>query len=77
METKKSNVVTLFVWYMYNKWSLEESIRVFGENLGLHIYEKKDHMHEMGYDILYWYGTLDETCRQKLVNRAIEIYSNK
>ena len=72
----KSNEVTKFMWYMYNRWGLEEAVRLFGENLGLHIFNKKINMHDKGYDILYWYGDLDETCRQKLVDRANEIYKN-
>lgn len=72
MKTKQ-NVVTLFMWYMYNKWSLEESVLLFGANLGAHIYQKYLNRN----DKLYWYRELDDVCRTKVVNRAIEIYKNK
>ena len=72
----KSNEVTKFMWYMCNKWNLDEARELFGDNLGAHIYQKKLHLQEIGYDTLYWYGDLDETCRQKIVDRANEIYKN-
>lgn len=70
METKSNNVVTYFMWYVYNKWSIEESERLFG-NMGEHIYEK---FLSHGRDGLAWYASLDNDCRQRLVDRAIEIY---
>lgn len=75
METK-SNEVTRFLWYIYNKWNLDEAIKLFGTNLGAHIYHKRNKMREQGFDTLYWYGELDEDCHQKLVDRANEIYAN-
>lgn len=69
-----SNEVTKFMWYMCNKWNLDEARGLFGDNLGAHIYQKRLHMMEIGYDTLNWYGELDNNCRQKIVDRANEIY---
>lgn len=74
METKKSNEVTKFMWYMCNRWNLDEARFLFGDNLGAHIYQKKLHLQGIGHDTLYWYGELDNNCRQKIVDRANEIY---
>lgn len=70
MNEKKNNVVTYFMWYIYNKWNENECIHVFGEDLGAHIWSKW--MNRM--EALRWYADLDEKCRQMLVDRAIEIY---
>ena len=66
-----NNQVTNFMYYMYNKWSLDESIRVFGEDLGDHIYCKWLNRQ----DNLQWYGELDNNCKQKLVDVADKIYN--
>lgn len=62
--------VTNFMYYMCNKWSPEEAKHVFGESLGAHIFSKW-----MRYtETLRWFGDLDDKCKQKLVDRANEIY---
>lgn len=72
------NVVTLFMYYMYNKWSKEESIRLFGNDLGNHIFNKWLGKHEYSNDItMSWYADLDNERRQMIVDRAIEVYSKK
>ena len=67
-----TNTVTKFMWYMFNKWSLKEATTLFGDNLGKHIFTKwlDDN------DDLFWYGSLDIECRDKIVERAKEIYKN-
>lgn len=65
------NSVTNFMLYIFNKWSESESKRLFGESLGNHIWEKWTRK----FDSLIWYSELDNNCRQKLVDRANEIYS--
>lgn len=73
---KKNNEVTNFMYYMYNVWNIVEAKAVFGTNLGEHIYDKYIHYHNSaGLGDLYWYSELDENCRQKLVDRANEIYN--
>ena len=68
-------IVDSFMLYIFNKWSFEESKLVFGDNLGRHIYNKWcDYRNNRG-DQLEWYANLDETCRNKLVARAIECYT--
>ena len=66
-----NNEVTNFMLYMYNKWSQSECKFLFGEHLWEHVWSK---YRENGNAILYWYAGLDNKCRQKLVDRANEIY---
>lgn len=70
------NEVTYFMWYMFNRWSKEEAIQLFGINLGEHIFSKWCHYRENGLGELYWYSELDNECRQKVVDRASSIYSH-
>lgn len=67
-----NNEVTNFMYYMFNKWSEEEAKDLYGELLGKHIYNKW--IAARG-DNLIWYGELDNECRQKVVDRANEIYN--
>lgn len=71
----KNNDIECFMYYMYNRWSLSESKHVFGDDLGTHIYGKWVKL-TSHHDTLYWYGELDKDCRNKLANRAKELYSN-
>lgn len=64
------NEVTRFMWYMYNHWSHNEAVALFGRNLGEHIYNK---YLECG-DTLLWYAELDGDCRQTIVDRANATY---
>lgn len=66
------NEVTNFMLYMFNVWNMKESIRVFGVNLGEHIFNK---WLDMRHDDLRWYASLDDKCRQKLVDAANEYYN--
>lgn len=76
METKtKNNVVTYFMWYIYNKYNEEESERLFG-NMGGYIFRKL--IEHGGRSCgLSWYADLDKECRQRLVDRAIELYDGE
>ena len=65
------NEVTNFMLYMFNKWNESESVKLFGENLGHYIWNKYTNNYS---DKLYFYAELDNECRQKLVDRANEIY---
>lgn len=69
-----NNEVTNFMLYMYNKWSEDEAKTVFGEILGKHIFGKwRDAYNDR---TMYWYSNLDNVCKQKLVDRANEIYGS-
>lgn len=69
----KYNDVECFMYYMCNKWGLDEAKSLFGDNLGEHIYNKW-----LGYsDSLTWYGSIDKECRGKIYNRALEIYGRE
>ena len=70
------NEVTNFMLYIYNRWSQSEAVRVFGDNLGLHIWNKWINSREKGIDTLYWYSELDSDCRDKIVYRANEVYGD-
>lgn len=81
MELQKSkkghNLVTYFAWYMFNKWSLDEATLVFGFELGNHIYLKWEEVVRHGDgDQLRFYCNLDTVCRNKLVQRALDIYNS-
>ena len=67
-----NNEVTNFMLYMYNVWNESESKKLFGDR-GEYIYLK---WVRLGRDRdLLFYSQLDNTCRQKLVDRANEYYS--
>jgi hypothetical protein len=71
----KYNEVECFMYYMYNRWNLNESKKLFGESLGDHIYTKWTEKIEYSIDrTMSWYGDLDKKCRDKLLERAKEIY---
>ena len=59
------------MYYMYNKWSYNECVTLFGDILGAHIMSKLDYYKN---DILRWYAELDNSCRNKIVKRADELY---
>ncbi len=67
------NQVTAFMWYMYNKWGASEAVKVFGEDLGMHILAKFSACDE---NYLYAYSLLDRECRKKIIERAVEIYGD-
>ena len=71
---KENNYVECFMYYMYNRWCLDESVLLFGENLGNHIYGKWIHKANTHDQTMSWYGELDKSCRDKIYDRAIEIY---
>ena len=71
-----NNEVTNFVYYIFNKWCIEEAKKVFGDNLGEHIFNKwVHHRKDTGLGDLYWYSELDNECRRKIVDRANELYN--
>jgi hypothetical protein len=71
-----NNAVTNFMLYLFNKWCIGEAKKVFGNSLGEHIFSKWVH-HREGTKLgdLYWYSELDNYCRQKIVDRANELYN--
>ena len=80
METdkiKQRDVVDYFMWYLFNYWNRCEAIRIYGENLGNHIYEKWETCRIDGLDQLEWYANLDNQCREKLVTHAVMFMQEK
>lgn len=65
--------VKRFGFYLFNKWNRDESIYLFGKDLGVHIWDKWLERN----DRLYWFMNLDNECKQKLVDRANEIYKDE
>lgn len=72
---KKNNEVTCFALYLNEKWSMDEALILFG-GLGKMYYDKWIETINNGYGSLWWYCQLDETTRQKVVNRAVLYYSD-
>ena len=70
-----NNEVTNFMFYLFNKWCKEEAIRLYGNNLGNHIFNKWVWYRENGGDQLEWYANLDNQCQRKIVDRANELYN--
>lgn len=78
--TNNTTAVLSYAIYMANAWCEEEANKVFGKVLGEHIFSKWVSYNEM-------YGThgasmkliyeLDETCLEKLVERANELYEGR
>jgi hypothetical protein len=61
---------------MFNRWSRDEAVKIFGKDLGNHIFEKwitygLDYFHDRTMQL---YSNLDSECRVKLVERACELY---
>lgn len=69
----KNNEVTNFMYYLYNKWNIYEAKRLFGMELGAHIWQK--YLDNKSNVLFGWYAELDSSCKQKLVDRANDIYN--
>ena len=72
---KNYEIVKFFMLYMFNRWSCAESKLIFGINLGSHIYDKWVWCRENNADQLQWFADLDDTCKKKLVERAMDVYT--
>jgi hypothetical protein len=70
---ERNNDVSSFMYYVEMKYSLKESIYIFGEDLGHHIFGK----YLKATTPLKWYAELDRGCRDKLVERAIDCYDDR
>ena len=80
METRTNeNIVSSFFYYMWNKFCYEEAIKIFGQNLGDHIWVKWKHkcsQHPCSLGAAEdLFSELDTSNRAKVVNRAIECYN--
>lgn len=73
---KRVNQVTAFMLYVYNRWDIQEAKLVFGNDFGVYIFDKYLH-HRNGLGELFWYSELDDVCKRKLVERAIEFYGKE
>ena len=71
-----NNEVTNFMYYIFNRWSEGEAVHIFGENLGKHIFSKYVDYVQRHLGELRFYAELDNGCKQKMVDRANEIYGD-
>lgn len=76
MNIEKINQVTCFMYYMCNKWDMDEARFLFGKELGEHIFDKYLKV-ASERDTLAFYGELDNVCRNTIVRRAIELYKKE
>lgn len=76
----KENVVSSFFYYMWNKWSREECINVYGKGcLSSHFWNKWVYIRKQygTYGATErFYAELSENNRALLVARALECYRN-
>ena len=71
--------VNSFVYYMANRWSWSESLRIFGQDLGTHFYNKWAQAAEDStpdYATLKLWYAMSNTYRPKLLNAAIAYYES-
>lgn len=68
------NSVTNFMYYIFNRWSEQEAINLYGEALGRHIWGKYVDYIERNLGELRFYAELDVRCKNIIVERADEIY---
>lgn len=63
------------MYYMFNRWCRDEAVKIYGTNLGNHVWQKWVDVVRFGDgDQLRFYANLDNECRRKLIDRANEIY---
>ena len=79
MERTKENIVSSFMYYMWNAWSKEECLKVFGNHMGEHFWSKwESAWNRLGGP---WgateslYADMGTEYRKKLVDRACELYN--
>lgn len=75
MKRTNENIVSSYFYYMWNRWSKAECETVFGSMIG-HFWEK---WCDLSNDSLSgaaerFYAALDNNARQKIVERACELY---
>lgn len=75
----KNSQLDCYMFYMWNEWSEDECISIFGERLGRHIWSKWE-AHCDDYTssgaVATIYASLDADKRRKIVERAIAHYNS-
>lgn len=74
----KSSTLDCYLYYMWNTWSYEECIIIFGEMIGSHIWVKWiRECQDFGAKgaPASFYAELDRGTRKKIVQRAIAHYN--
>lgn len=78
--TQNTTAVLSYAIYMANAWSQSEAIAIWGENLGMHIWNKwlvfneTYGTHAASMKLIY---ELDSTNLEKLVERANTLYEGR
>ena len=69
--------VNSYIYFMANHWCLEESIRIFGDSMGRHFYDKwVSYNNRVSSDhatVWLWYSMCEEY-RQTLLDAAVTYY---
>lgn len=78
MNFQAENAVSSFFYYMWNTWSQEECIIVYG-NMSRHFWEKWYLLSGNGVfgAAERFYAELSDTYRRPLVERAVNLYDGK
>ena len=80
MERTPTNIIASFFYYMWNKWSKEECLIVFGESgISHHIWNKWQSLSESHFKgaTERLFAELDDESRELLINRAIALYNGR
>lgn len=73
----KKSELDCFFYFMWNEWSKEVCIEIFGENLGNHYWSKYERFlsESVSGAPAIMYGVMDASKRRKIVDRAIKHYN--
>lgn len=74
----KKSELDCYLYFMWNEWSLEIAVEIFGESLGNHLWGKWDNMcWNCDFDgaPAKFYSNLDSDNRRVLVEYAISYYN--
>lgn len=75
----KKSELDCYLFYMWNRWSYDECVTIFGEHLGKHIWSKWiDHCEGIGCTgaAATIYPSLDYDKRRIIVERAYAYYND-
>lgn len=80
MTRTPTNIVSSFFYYMWNKWSEQECLIVFGESgISHHLWTKWCSIANKNLNGAAegFFAALDNKCRELLVSRALKLYNDK
>lgn len=74
------NVVSQFYFFMWNVWTKDVCLEIYGKVMGEHFWSKFIGYHDAGgfdHAVAKMYADISDHYRDDLVNAAIEYYKNK